>query len=540
MTFTTLANLDLSCVSKITAEIKTGPWTQAQRTAMATSMSNAMTTTPTQATGPRGCQKCIRFDQYLLHDQWTFLKDPMNSRVAKQAAIAQWLFNLGLSCPGIPLLKLATAMLMHAEMEGSSGHAQVKPMTPSEQNEAAKNIQWHVKELDKKMKYPHAHVLVYPEKPCDLPEKMQRHAWGEQQPVEIVIHDLAMVAGRVPYKNTHNAIRQRPGKGQWPSTVDSQQGKGQWPSTVDSQQLSTQTGNQGFNVRDVINTLSAMQGLSPSPNIWYTGAGSSCSASMPPSLRMGGWSGKGWCGKPAMPYGKNVALKAIEDGTVHDDDAADGAAAGGTQVGGKGNHDTGNHDTGNANAKGKHDKGCSKGGKSSSVDDDVGKDDEDAVHDVEKVPIDPLADLENVMLAASKNQALKAKEKAKETKAMKKKQSDAAKALAAVMAAAEGHSTDAQDAGVSMKRPAAAESPTPSPSKKPAIASSAPTAPLGIQFTAMLDKTHPTFAKGRNNFASSVYGRVQTLAKKTMSADEASKLAKAMYSEASAFWAANQ
>ena len=63
MTFTTLANLDLSCISKVTAEIKTGPWTQAQRTAMATSMIIAMTTNPTQATGPRGCQKCVRFDQ---------------------------------------------------------------------------------------------------------------------------------------------------------------------------------------------------------------------------------------------------------------------------------------------------------------------------------------------------------------------------------------------------------------------------------------------------------------------------------------------
>ena len=144
------------------------------------------------------------------------------------------------------------------------------------------------------------------------------------------------------------------------------------------------------------------------------------------------------------------------------------------------------------------------------------------------------------MLAASKHQASKAKAKATETKAVKKKQAEAAKALAAVMAAA-GPIDAPEDApaalGVAMKRPAAATSPIPGPAmKKPC----AETEPLAIQFKAMMDCAHPTFAKGRNNFASSVYGRVLTLAKKTKSKEEASQLAKAMYSEASAFWAANQ
>ena len=155
VSFNSMDGLPPADASEIITAVNAGPWTTHEKQRLVLALSNAVSATGAGRVGQRAIQTCEYLQNYLLPMQLQLLQNPEVSRSSKIQTLSNWMWLLGMTCPGIPLLKRATALVMCADMNGSTAQFRVSPMTPVEQHDAAHKIQWHIKQRDARETHPH-------------------------------------------------------------------------------------------------------------------------------------------------------------------------------------------------------------------------------------------------------------------------------------------------------------------------------------------------------------------------------------------------
>jgi hypothetical protein len=156
---------------------------------------------------------------------------------------------------------------------------------------------------------------------------------------------------------------------------------------------------------------------------------------------------------------------------------------------------------------------------------------------------DDLANIEAVMSSAMTSQRDRAKAKAKERAQLKKAEQAALVAAAAATPVATTLPPSKHRRIRGKTPPSVSAVPTVAAAKaKPASAAVASGGDEMPQLaghdlgTILLNTEHPTFSKGKNDFTSSCYRRIRTLAKTQMPEADAVALAKAAYKYAGLVW----
>ncbi|CAK0813808.1 unnamed protein product [Prorocentrum cordatum] len=235
------SNLDIATVTTVGTELVVGPWSDDQRIAIATALSNAMGgAVPSH--GGRKQQECNWLERYLTQSDWTAIKSTDLSSDAKLRVVGSRMWRIGITCPKEACLERGAAIVYAVGGTGVLPASMLKAMCDK--------LKEFVKDFDRATPQTFPHIQKYPMDPMYLGAPRRNFAYGDDVPVDDVeaTHEvITQAASGIFYRGTAKAL-----KGAQPSTTALVAAKASAPpggllaanGPQDIQSMIAQVGNQ--------------------------------------------------------------------------------------------------------------------------------------------------------------------------------------------------------------------------------------------------------------------------------------------------------
>lgn len=194
--FNSLAGLTHPGATKIITAVQGGPWTESQKSLMNTALGNALQNRGHKTTS-RTQQKCHHLENFFLQRQVNYLRDKSASIDAKVAAMSNWLWLLGITCPSEQILKRAIAILM---LESGD------EIQPAQAKKLMLKLRFSIKAKDQAKKRPVPFISVYPDTAAKLPNALLKFAFGEDMPITLEVPGLDFKTHNLGYRKTHTSL----------------------------------------------------------------------------------------------------------------------------------------------------------------------------------------------------------------------------------------------------------------------------------------------------------------------------------------------
>ena len=172
--------------ASLTSALTGGPWTEAQRVALAKSILVGDSNEGTMKK-KRPNQKCVYFENFVPEDVWVKLKDDRQySRLTRASLMANVAHSIGIECPDQPTLYKMVSIVAYCEKNYD--------MSQDEVHKLMDKVQGFIKSQPRVVEFPY--LEHYPCGAKDLPRSIKDRAYDPANlPVEVNIPELNMVLG---------------------------------------------------------------------------------------------------------------------------------------------------------------------------------------------------------------------------------------------------------------------------------------------------------------------------------------------------------
>ena len=109
----TVSGLSLDGATLVIEELGRGPWHEHHRQALASALSSAVLQA-SAVQGSRPQQKCDQLQDYLISDDWEFIRNSTITLYPKLEVVASRMYKLGMTCPGERLQARGAAICLAA------------------------------------------------------------------------------------------------------------------------------------------------------------------------------------------------------------------------------------------------------------------------------------------------------------------------------------------------------------------------------------------------------------------------------------------
>jgi hypothetical protein len=206
--------VDMDCATAVSEAIMSGPWTQEQRTSMASVLGDRVAKGDVMAgkkAGGKGPARAQQKMHYILNfftaSDWEVFGNSDYSVNAKLERMAQRLWRLGVTCPSESLRKRGLACLFLLCPDNS----EIVNATSVTIQSWVVFVRTYVKGLDEKHTWPYTHIETYPLDPSKLPQPVRAFAYEGEEPAmpppQVILGKLNPLEKQLCARDTHRGLK---------------------------------------------------------------------------------------------------------------------------------------------------------------------------------------------------------------------------------------------------------------------------------------------------------------------------------------------